>query len=174
MSRHGFARDHEFTLPEQTDDSIASELQETQATLDCCLFPFFPQVCRRIMKNGFSAAFRVENTGGQPMPFCIGHAPLFAVPLAPAGGLRITRWYLMIRKRHRCVCFPVMCVWNFPDFPCRLFGQTAIRKPPFVCPEPWHGCAAWINKTGNFTDKPGCIVLFSGESKTFSYTVCVK
>lgn len=85
MSRHGFARDHEFTLPEQTDDSIASELQEPQATLDCCPFPFSLQVCRRIMKNGFSAAFRAENTGCQPMPFCIGARTAFRCPPRTGG-----------------------------------------------------------------------------------------
>ena len=45
------------------------------------------------------------------------------------------------------------------------------ENAPFLCLEPWHGCAALENESGAFEDKPHCVLLASGESKTLSYTV---
>ena len=56
------------------------------------------------------------------------------------------------------------------------FGALGIWTPahknaPFICLEPWHGCAAVDNETGEFVDKPYCITLRPGEKKTLEYKV---
>ena len=81
MSRHGFARDCEFSVAEQAEDHIVLELRESEATLARYPYPFSLQVCHRLTENGFSTAFRVENTGSRPMPFCIGAHTAFRCPL---------------------------------------------------------------------------------------------
>lgn len=40
---------------------------------------------------------------------------------------------------------------------------------PFLCMEPWHGCAAYENESGSFQDKPHIITLAPGERKELAY-----
>ena len=56
--------------------------------------------------------------------------------------------------------FPMVAFWTMP-------GKTA----PYICIEPWQGCAAFDNESGRFEDKPWCVTLAPGESKSFCYTV---
>ena len=41
---------------------------------------------------------------------------------------------------------------------------------PFLCMEPWHGCAAYTGETGRFQDKPHALTLAPGERKELTYT----
>lgn len=56
---------------------------------------------------------------------------------------------------------------DFRDFPMAAFWT----KPggPFLCMEPWHGCAAYTGESGRFQDKPHVITLAPGESKELTY-----
>lgn len=58
---------------------------------------------------------------------------------------------------------------DFDGFPMAAFWTKP--KAPYLCLEPWHGCAAIENESGQFEDKPHCIILAPGEEKTLSYTV---
>ena len=69
MGRHGFARGMEFAPVEQGEDFVALELRETEETLACYPFPFSLRVTHRLLEDGFSTTFSVQNTGGSPMPF---------------------------------------------------------------------------------------------------------
>lgn len=55
---------------------------------------------------------------------------------------------------------------DFHEFPMVAFWT----KPgaPFLCLEPWQGCAAWDNETGKFEDKPFCTVLQPGSGKNLT------
>lgn len=57
---------------------------------------------------------------------------------------------------------------DFREFPMVAFWT----KPgaPYLCMEPWQGCAAYDNESGRFEDKPFCTVLRPGEKKTLTYT----
>ena len=52
--------------------------------------------------------------------------------------------------------FPMVAFWTKPD-------------GPFLCMEPWHGCAALDNESGRFEDKPHVITLAPGEKKELTY-----
>lgn len=54
--------------------------------------------------------------------------------------------------------FPMIAFWTKPG-------------APFLCLEPWHGCAAFDDESGDFTDKPYCVTLAPGEIKTLTYQV---
>ena len=56
---------------------------------------------------------------------------------------------------------------DFHEFPMVAFWT----KPgaPFLCLEPWQGCAAWDNETGKFEDKPFCAILQPGGEKALTY-----
>lgn len=56
---------------------------------------------------------------------------------------------------------------DFRDFPMVAFWT----KPgaPFLCMEPWHGCAAYENESGRLQDKPHVLTLAPGEKKELAY-----
>lgn len=219
MGRHGFARGMEFSPAEQGEDFVTLELRENEDTLACYPFPFSLKVTHRLLENGFSTAFAVENTGTAPMPFCIGAHTAIRCPLRP--GERFEDYELLfdepenadshllnpegvIRSDSRkpmldtgrmaldygmfaqmdTIIFSMLrsgkvslvhretsggVVLNFLQFPMVAFWT----KPgaPYLCLEPWHGCAAWDNESGRFEDKPFCMVLQPGERKELAYTV---
>jgi len=225
MSRHGFARDNEFTVLEHTADKAVLELRENDDTLSRYPYPFSLQVTHRLIENGFCTSFRVENTGHQPMPFCIGAHTGFCCPLhggecfedyrivfdkpevaaltllTPEGlishcleepflkgqdsfaldralfdrvdtiilkGLRSSGVSLLHKDTGRGLRM------EFGGFPMLAFWTKSGVKAPFICIEPWHGCAALDNESGIFEEKPGCIVLQPTESRELKYTVTLK
>jgi len=62
---------------------------------------------------------------------------------------------------------------DFEGLPFIAFWSPSGKKAPFVCMEPWHGCAAFEDESGEFSDKPDCIILAPGESKTLHYSVSI-
>lgn len=62
---------------------------------------------------------------------------------------------------------------DFKGFPMMAFWTKGKEKAPFLCVEPWHGCAAFENESGNFEDKEFCMILQDEECKEFSYKVSV-
>ena len=217
MGRHGFARGMEFAPVEQGEDFVALELRETEETLACYPFPFSLRVTHRLLEDGFSTAFAVENTGTAPMPFCIGGHTAIRIPegerfedfhllfdqaetadshlLSPQGiilhdGRKTmldgtgtlaldyqdfaqmdTLIFSMLRSGnvslvHRETGRGVRL--DFHEFPMVAFWT----KPgaPFLCMEPWLGCAAWDNESGRFEDKLFCAILQPGEVKELAYT----
>ena len=218
MGRHGFARGMEFSLVERGADVITLELQENEDTLACYPFPFSLMVTHRLLEDGFSTAFTVENTGTAPMPFCIGAHTAIRCPLRP--GERFEDYELLFNEPEeadshllngegliRCagrepmleagkmaldyerfarmdtVIFSMLrsgkvslihratgegVALDFLPFPMVAFWT----KPgaPYLCLEPWHGCAAWEDESGKFEEKPFCIVLRPGEKKELAYT----
>ena len=56
--------------------------------------------------------------------------------------------------------FPHFGLWTKPD-----------PGPAFLCLEPWQGFASPADWDGDFTDKPGIVVLEPGQHRTWSYTV---
>lgn len=59
---------------------------------------------------------------------------------------------------------------DFTGWPMFAFW-TARAGAPYLCLEPWCGCAALEEESGRFEDKPCCITLEPGESADFQYTV---
>ena len=60
---------------------------------------------------------------------------------------------------------------EFEQFPMIAFWTKGAEKAPYICLEPWHGCAGYENETGEFLDKPHVICLQPGESKSLKYAV---
>ncbi len=58
--------------------------------------------------------------------------------------------------------FDVLGIWTPP-----------MKKAPFMCLEPWNGCPAYDNETGEFADKPYIVTLKPGESYSVGYKVRV-
>jgi len=80
-------------------------------------------------------------------------------------GLRSRQVQLRHRKTGRGVSldfhgFPMVAFWTKPG-------------GPFLCMEPWHGCAALDDESGLFRDKPHVIELAPGEKKELAYTFTI-
>ena len=225
MGRHGFARDNEFVLVEQGENELVLELCENEGTLEKYPYSFRLQIRQTLVDGGFVTAFRVENTGDKPMPFCIGAHTAFNCPLnegetfgdyeivfdqketAPmrrltaAGlvsaeereafledqdrfplehevfarvdtiifdGLKSTGVSLLHKETGRGLRM------DFTGFPLMAFWTKGAEKAPYICIEPWHGCAAVDSESGEFKDKPHCITLNPGEIKELRYSVMLQ
>ena len=59
--------------------------------------------------------------------------------------------------------FPMIAFWTMPD-----------KNAPYICIEPWHGCGAYDDDTGNFEDKLHCIRLAPGEEKHLHFSMYVR
>lgn len=62
---------------------------------------------------------------------------------------------------------------EFADYPMFAVWTKPKGNAPYICLEPWQGCAAVDNESGRFEDKPCCYILQPGQEKCFSYTVRV-
>ena len=76
-------------------------------------------------------------------------------------GLRSQRVSLLHKETGRGVSldfrgFPMIAFWTKPG-------------APFLCMEPWHGCAAYENESGRFQDKPHVLTLAPGEKRELAY-----
>lgn len=60
---------------------------------------------------------------------------------------------------------------SFGDFPMLALWTMPGKRAPYLCIEPWHGCAASWSEGPEFTDKAHCITLAPGEKRTLSYRV---
>lgn len=58
--------------------------------------------------------------------------------------------------------YPMFAVWTKPN-----------GNAPYICLEPWQGCAAVDNESGRFEDKPCCYTLQPQQEKCFTYTVII-
>lgn len=224
MGRHGFARNSEFQVVDQTEDSVVFELRENAETLTQYPRCFVLQVCHRLEKDGFSTIFKVKNADEKDMPFCIGAHTAFRCPLNENENFEDYEIvfdqeeyaYNLVLNDQGCIRgaaeTPMLdhtdhlalgyepfaeldtlifrnlnstgvslkhstnghgIHMEFSGFPFMAFWTKGAEHAPFLCVEPWHGCAATEDETGEFEDKEACILLKPNESKEFIYTVSI-
>lgn len=81
MNQHGFARDMEFTMAEQTSTSISFTLASTEDTYEKYPFHFLLTVTYTLDGNSLKVTWNVKNTDSKTMHFSIGGHPAFLCPL---------------------------------------------------------------------------------------------
>ncbi len=77
MGQHGFARDMEFELVEQTETSICMRLTQTEETLQKYPFAFVLECGFSLEKNRIRVTWKVKNPSDTAMYFSIGGHPAF-------------------------------------------------------------------------------------------------
>lgn len=99
LGRHGFARERDFTVTVQTENSLTFSLEADSATLQVYPFPFRFSVIYTLEQNTITVTYKAENNGDELMYFSVGAHPAFAVPLVKGTGY--TDYYLLFsRKEH--------------------------------------------------------------------------
>ena len=81
LSQHGFARDTEFNLVSQTEDSIWFAMNSTEETYALYPFHFRLSVGYKINGNKVTVLWKVENPDEKTLYFSIGAHPAFNCPL---------------------------------------------------------------------------------------------
>jgi galactose mutarotase-like enzyme len=80
LSRHGFARDMEFTLIDKSENSAVFSLQSNAETLTKYPFDFELQIIYTLEEKELTIAYKVINKGNSKIPFSIGAHPAIALP----------------------------------------------------------------------------------------------
>ena len=80
LSRHGFARDMEFKLVDQKENSVTFSIHSSEETLKVYPFEFELQIIYTVDNSNLNIAYKVTNSGKSKMPFSIGAHPAFALP----------------------------------------------------------------------------------------------
>lgn len=78
LSQHGFARDSEFELTEETNDSLLFRLTENKNPNYPFEFDFF--IKYSLNDHGIKTTYIVENKGNEILPFSVGAHPGFLCP----------------------------------------------------------------------------------------------
>jgi galactose mutarotase-like enzyme len=106
LSRHGFARDRDFTVESQTPDGITFLLRSDEATRTVFPFEFELRVIYRLLPQGLSTTYRIDNPAQTtPLYFSVGGHPAFRVPLA--AGIAYTDYYLEFDQREDAPRWPI-------------------------------------------------------------------
>ncbi|GEP50888.1 aldose 1-epimerase [Flavobacterium noncentrifugens] len=79
LSRHGFARDREFSVLSKSENSIVFSLTDSDETLNVYPFHFELQVEYTLNENSLKTRYRVINKNDFEMPFSLGAHPAFAL-----------------------------------------------------------------------------------------------
>lgn len=93
MGQHGFARDMEFALKEQTKDSLWFSLSSDAETRQRYPFDFTLELGYILTGSTVKVCWRVVNTDDKTMYFSIGGHPAFMCPLDGQGSQ--TDYYLL-------------------------------------------------------------------------------
>ncbi|TSJ45414.1 aldose 1-epimerase family protein [Fluviicola chungangensis] len=77
MTQHGFARDREFEVVEQTENLVRLRLKSDTQSMDLYPFSFIFDVCYSLTENGITISYETQNTGNEPMYYSVGGHPAF-------------------------------------------------------------------------------------------------
>ncbi|WP_139933851.1 aldose 1-epimerase family protein [Listeria monocytogenes] len=81
LGQHGFARDRDFQVIEQTEKSVRFELDADEDSLAVYPYKFKLSIIYTIEKNTVAVSYEVENTDNKRIYFPIGAHPAFNLPL---------------------------------------------------------------------------------------------
>lgn len=79
ISKHGFARDNDFTLIEHSDSHAVFTFCANNETKKRFPFDFSVSLEYRLEAEGLEIIYRVTNNSERAMPYCIGAHPAFAL-----------------------------------------------------------------------------------------------
>ena len=91
MTRHGFARDLDWTLVRQSGHALTLRLTDTPGTRAAYPFPFALHLTFTVDGPALRVRYDLHNPGTAPLPASMGAHPAFLWPLAP-GAARDAHW----------------------------------------------------------------------------------
>lgn len=120
MSQHGFARDMEFEVYEQSSDAMTFVLKSNEETREVYPFDFELYLSYQLGGDGLSVTYKVVNPSDEQMFFSIGGHPAFNVPLEK--DLTFEDYYLKSSPMKSRIMIPLK--GRYIDVENRTLGQT--------------------------------------------------
>lgn len=77
LSQHGFARDREFEIVEQSETEIRLRLVSDTGSMSVYPFPFVFDVVYSLSESGLTISYETQNTGKDVMHYSVGGHPAF-------------------------------------------------------------------------------------------------
>lgn len=105
LTRHGFARDREFTVESQAADAITFLLKSDDSTRAVYPFDFEFRVIYRLVSAGLAVTYQVRNPVSETLWFSVGAHPAFKVPLVP--GTEYSDYYLEFNQSENAPRWPI-------------------------------------------------------------------
>jgi len=105
LSRHGFAREMDFTVTDQKPGAFTFSLESNDATYAKYPFSFRFNITYRIVLNHLTVTYDILNTGSGQMLFSVGGHPAFKVPLTD--NTVYTDYYLEFDKAENTGRWPI-------------------------------------------------------------------
>ncbi len=78
ISKHGFARDNEFTVESADENTAVFSFESSAETLKSFPFDFKVTLTYTLTEKALEISYTVKNKNGSQMPYCIGAHPAFA------------------------------------------------------------------------------------------------
>jgi galactose mutarotase-like enzyme len=122
LSRHGFARDRDFTVESRAADAITFFFHSDEETRAVFPFEFELRVIYRLTPAGLTTTYQVKNSAAEPLWFSIGGHPAFKVPLVP--GTTYTDYYLEFDRPENVPRWPISKDGLIEREPDPLFNNT--------------------------------------------------
>lgn len=105
LPRHGFAREKEFAITEQTSHSVTFSLQSDAGTLAVYPFQFSFSIRYALNDSTLAVTYLIRNRQSEPLLFSIGGHPAFKVPLVT--GTSYDDYKLMFEKAETAGTWPI-------------------------------------------------------------------
>ena len=185
MGNHGFARNSEFTLVDQDDDSLTLVLEDNEETIKQYPYSFSLYVNYRLVEESVVISYRIVNRNDEVMPFGFGLHPAFNCPkdfvdtyitFDEKETLEVNNE--LFEKYHTYKYDPnpfKSAVLNTNGHHLRLdfegYDILAVWSPfaPFVCIEPW--ITPDPEEDVDFEKRRGMVMLKAKEEFKISYSI---
>lgn len=105
LSRHGFARDREFAVEQQTADAITFLLHSDEDSLKVFPFAFELRISYRLQGDTLTTTYAVTNPARTTLYFSVGGHPAFKVPLT--ADTTYTDYYLEFDQAEKAPRWPI-------------------------------------------------------------------
>lgn len=122
LPRHGFARDKQFAVESQNDDSITLLLRNDAETLTVYPFAFEFRLRYTLFENSLAVAYEVVNPAKELMYFSVGAHPAFKIPLVD--GTDYTDYYLQFNQEETAPRWPISPDGLIEQTPITLLQNT--------------------------------------------------
>ncbi|MDB5193108.1 MAG: aldose 1-epimerase family protein [Segetibacter sp.] len=96
LNRHGFARENDFELVEEKEDSLCFRLIPDESIRQSYPFDFIFSIQYKLQQNLLLITFDVQNFDEKEMYFSVGAHPAFAVPMVE--GTEYEDYYLQFNR----------------------------------------------------------------------------
>ena len=197
IPRHGFVKDAEFEIAEQSGGSVTLMTKATGQTLSVYPYGFTFTVTFRLSGPSLEVIYGVSNNGSDTMPFLIGGHPAFFCPMEE--GEKFTEYMLHFEDEdiddvplnypmfdNDAILFENLkqrtvklihqntkmgLRLDFPDYLSVAFWTPIGKEAPFLCFEPW--CAGTLDQVPNtnMLEKKYVQSLPAGEKKNYRFSV---